>query len=371
MTQPIKYHYGMFPPPELDWSRLISYIGPANAALARYDGTLSVIPNQNLLLAPLTTQEAVLSSRIEGTEATMGEVLEYEADKKDISPKKEEDINEVLNYRKAMCHAVELLKELPLSQRVVKGAHRILLDGVRGHNKLPGEYRRTQNWIGSPGCTIDDARYVPVDLDKLNDGMSEWEKFIHTDVPDRLVQLAILHAEFESLHPFCDGNGRLGRMFIPLFLCKSGLIQSPMFYMSSFLESNRDEYYTRLLNVSQHNDWEGWCIFFLKGIQIQAEENQKRAMAILALYENKKQEIIDLLHSQYSVQALDFLFERPIFNSTTFICGGFIPDPSAKKILVKLRNSNIVKTIRKSSGSRPALYAFAELLNAAEGREVF
>ena len=214
----IKYHYGKFPPKKIDWSRLVPLIGPANAALARYDGTLAAIPNASILLSPLTTQEAVLSSKIEGTQATMGEVLEYEAEKnsKGFSHEREADINEVLNYRKAMWHAIDMLKDLPLCQRVIKEAHQILLSGVRGHGKAPGEYRKTSNWIGPPGCSIDEAKFVPISADKLPDAMSQWEKYIHDDYTDRLVQLAFIHAEFEALHPFLDGNGRLGRMCVPL-----------------------------------------------------------------------------------------------------------------------------------------------------------
>ena len=204
MNQPVHYHYDQFPPENIDWPKLIPFIGPANAALARYDGTLSAISNANLLLSPLTTQEAVLSSRIEGTQATMGEVLEYEAEgeSNNLPIERKDDINEVLNYRQAMWSAIELLHELPLCQRVIKTAHNVLLDGVRGHGKSPGEYRQIPNWIGPPGCSMENARYVPVSVDRLQEGLDKWEKFIHREAPDKLVQLALVHAEFEALHPF-------------------------------------------------------------------------------------------------------------------------------------------------------------------------
>lgn len=266
MPSPVHYHYMEFPPNNIEWSVLIPLIGPASAALARYDGTLSAVPNSGVLLSPLTTQEAVLSSKIEGTQATMGEVLEFEAEgeSKEISRDKEADINEILNYRKAMWHAVELLKDLPLCQRVIKGAHRTLLQGVRGQSKSPGEYRRVPNWIGPPGCLMEDAKFVPISADKLDEAMGKWEKYIHEETPDLLVQLAVVHAELEALHPFLDGNGRLGRMCVPLFLHKVGLIQSPMFYISAYFEKNRDEYYEKLLAISRDSDWTGWCAFFLK-----------------------------------------------------------------------------------------------------------
>jgi Fic family protein len=218
--KPVQYHEGGFPPERLDWDLLVPLVGPANGALARYDGTLAALPNAAVLLSPLMTQEAVLSSRIEGTQSTMAEVLEFEAGIRPKVPDENHtaDIHEVLNYRKSMSRAVELLKELPLCQRVIREAHSILMEGVRGQGKAPGEYRKIPNWIGPPGSPIEKATYVPVSSDKLHSAMSRWENFIHENAPDKLVQLALLHAEFEALHPFLDGNGRLGRMFVPLFL---------------------------------------------------------------------------------------------------------------------------------------------------------
>lgn len=370
---PVKYHYDKFPPDNLDLQCLLPLIGPASSAVARYDGVLSAVPNATLLLSPLTTQEAVLSSKIEGTQATMGEVLEFEAEKgkKDLPESKRADIQEVLNYRMAMRHAEHLLKELPLCQRVIREAHGVLLDGVRGHGKAPGEYRRIPNWIGPLGCTKETARFVPVSADKLAEGMGKWEKYIHSDAPDRLLQLAVLHAEFEALHPFLDGNGRLGRMCVPLFLFQVGLIQSPMFYISAYFEANRDEYYDRLLAVSRDDDWTGWCRFFLTAIRQQAEENLKKAQGILSLYNDMKLKIAEISHSQFSIHALDWIFENPIFNTTDFTRASGIPKPTAARILRLLRDKGIVQTWISARGSRPAIYGYGELLNIAEGRTVF
>lgn len=370
---PVDYHYGKFPPARIDWAHVIPLIGPANAAVARYDGLLSAIPNSSVLLSPLITQEAVLSSRIEGTQATMGEVLEFEAEgeKKGISAEKRNDIMEVLNYRKAMLHAKGMMKELPLCQRIVLAIHDVLMDHVRGHGKSPGQYRKTPNWIGPPGSPIEKARFVPISADKLPQAMSEWEKFMHGEAPDRLTQLALLHAEFEALHPFLDGNGRLGRMLVPLFLFQFGLIQSPMFYISAYLEANRDEYYERLLAVSRDDDWTGWCIFFLKAIQAQAEENRQKAVAILELYNRKKSEIVDSTHSQYAIHALDWMFQRPIFSSSDFMKSSAIPKPTAARILSVLKEHGMLKELEAASGRKASVLAFGELLNVAEGRDVF
>lgn len=373
MSGPVRYHEGQFPPEDLDWGRLVPLIGPANAAVARYDGMLAAIPNAHVLLSPLTTQEAVLSSRIEGTQATMGEVLEYEArgDTDEPSTAKEADIWEILNYRKAMRTATEMLKELPLCQRIVLECHRILLNSVRGHGNSPGQYRKIPNWIGPKGCPIEKARYLPINAEKLLEAMSRWEKFIHEDAPDRLIQLALLHAEFEALHPFLDGNGRLGRMLIPLFLYQARMIQQPMFYISAYLESQRDEYYERLLAISRDDDWSGWCSFFLEAIRSQAMENLIKTKAILDLYNRMKILFAEMTHSQYAIHALDWVFERPIFKGSDFVRSANIPKPTAQRILNLLKKEGILRQLQPGSGRRAATLAYPELLNIAEGYDAF
>ena len=368
---PVHYHVEEFPPQALDWPQLIPVLGPAAAAVARYDGLLTAVPNPDVLLAPLTTQEAVLSSRIEGTQATMGEVLEFEASETTASADRRDDIREVLNYRAAMREAEKLLDSLPLSQRVIRRTHEVLLSGVRGQHKSPGEYRRIPNWIGPEGCSLEQARFVPIGADRLSDAMGRWERYAHDDAPDRLVQLAVLHAEFEALHPFLDGNGRLGRMLIPLFLWQVGLIQRPMFYISAYFEARRDEYYDRLLAVSRDGDWTGWCRFFLEGVRAQAEDNLNKARAMLELYEEMKRRVPALSRSQYSILAVDWMFARPVFKSTDFVLAGGIPEPTARRLLAVLRKHGVLKTVTAAAGRRPAVYSFPALLNIAEGREVF
>ncbi len=363
---PVHYQAGAFPPQEMRWEELIPLLGPASAAVARYDGVLAAIPNADVLLSPLVTQEAVLSSRIEGTQATMGEVLEFEAgaSEKELSAERREDIREVLNYRRAMRVAEEMLRELPLCLRVVREVHRTLLDGVRGQDKSPGELRRIPNWIGPPGCPIEQARFVPISAEKLPEAMATWERYIHEDAPDRLVQLALLHAEFEALHPFLDGNGRLGRMLIPLF-------RQPRFYMSAYLEANRDAYYEHLLAVSRDGDWTGWCRFFLERVRQQAEENLGKAQAILDLYEEIKPRVVGWTHSQYAIHALDWIFSRPIFKSTDFTSSAGIPAPTARRMLGVFRKQGLVRDLAPGRGRRAATLAFPRLLNIAEGQGIF
>lgn len=367
---PVAYHTGGFPPTNLDLARLVPLIGPANAAIARYEGVLHAVPNAQVLLSPLTTQEAVLSSKIEGTQATFGEVLEFEAGDESASVEKRDDIQEVLNYRGALRHAVAAMEHLPLSQRLMRDTHRVLMAGVRGQNKDPGEYRRVPNWIGPLGCEQEAARFVPPGAAQIPDLMSGWERYLHGDAPDRLVQLAVLHAEFESIHPFLDGNGRLGRLLVPLFLVDKGLLSGPHFYISAYLEANRDEYYDRLLAVSRDADWTGWSAFFLTAIIRQAEANERKARQILDLYRLKKDWIAEETRSQYAVRALDWFFLRPVFRVSDFARESAIPAPTAGRIVRVVREAGMLREIKPASGRRAAIVAFAELLNIAEGREV-
>ena len=367
---PVPYHEGRFPP-DLDWASLIPLLGPTSAAVARYDGILAAITNPALLLSPLTTQEAVLSSRIEGTQATMGEVLEFEAGQVSVPPRRQDDIHEVLNYRRAMSVATQTLATLPLSGRVIREAHAVLLEGVRGQDRAPGAFRRTPVWIGPPGCSAEEAHFVPIGADKLPDAISRWERYLHAKEPDRLVQLALIHVEFEALHPFLDGNGRLGRMLIPLFLWQTGLIQQPMFYISAYFERNRDEYYDRLLAVSRDGDWAGWCRFFLQAVQAQAVDNLEKVKAILDLYGDMKRRVVEMTRSQFGVHALDWIFGQPVFRSSDFVGDAGIPTATARRLLRVLQNQGVLRVVAAGSGRRAAILAFPALLNIAEGREVF
>jgi Fic family protein len=362
----VRYHKGGFPPTNIDWSELVPLIGKANGAVARYDGLLQAIPNPGVLLSPLMTNEAVLSSRIEGTQATLNEVLTYEAQEKDkLTPQspKDADMQEISNYRRAMRFAEQKLEELPLSQRIIKEAHAILLSGVRGQNKAVGEYRKIPNWIGPPGCTIDNARYVPPDANILPDYISTWEKYIHAEERDSLVQLAVVHAEFEALHPFLDGNGRLGRMIIPLFLYQARILRRPAFYISAYFEAHRDVYYEKLLAVSRDKDWTGWCRFFLEAVQVQSEENLNKATKILDLYNAMKSHLVEATGSKYAIHTLDWIFENPIFSMSAFIPGANIPRPTATRIAQRLAEAGTLNLLRPASGRSPAIMAFDALLD--------
>ncbi|OPY50648.1 MAG: Fic/DOC family protein [Methanosaeta sp. PtaU1.Bin060] len=354
------------------WERHVPLIGRANRALARYDGVLLGIVNPQVLLSPLATHEAVLSSRIEGTQATLEDVLVYEAemgeriekDRRDLP--RIDEIREVINYRQAMKAAVEALEHRPLNINTICDLHRILLTGVRGERKAPGEIRRIQNYIAPPGTPIERAIFVPPEPPILMDALSNWEMYLHSDEKDPLVQLAVLKAQFELIHPFLDGNGRIGRMLVPLILYSKKIISSPNFYISDYLERNRDTYHDRLLAISRDGDWNGWIDFFLQAVIEQADLNSMKARAILSLYDDMKTRIPDITGSRYSIQAIDAIFSRPIFNTREFSRISAIPRESATKILSELKDNDILEVLRQGQGRRPTTYIFASLIEITQ-----
>ena len=361
------YEPVQLPLDDIDWESHVSLIGQANAALARYDGMLEGIVNPAVLLSPLTTQEAVLSSRIEGTLPTMVEVLEHEASpKKKLEPEIRDDLSEIINYRRAMVKAVGDLNKRPLCLNLIKEMHEVLLDSVRGRHKYRGEFRRSQNLIGPPGCDINTATFVPPSVDKMKPALHNWEKYCHHEEKDRLVQLAVIKAQFELIHPFLDGNGRIGRILIPLFLYDKGLLSSPMFYLSGYLEEHRDDYYRALESISRQDDWNGWIRFFLVAVRDQAEINTEKARNILDLYNRMKSQIQEAIRSQYLIQALDALFDKPIFTSNDFSKLSKIPRESSYHILNILKKEGIIVEQRPGQGQRAAILKFKELIDITE-----
>lgn len=368
MKQP--YRPRQLPIDDIDWATHVPLIAQANAALARYDGILEAMVNPALLLSPLTTQEAVLSSRIEGTQATLEEVLEFEADpKRKIDPGRYADIQEIINYRRAMSYAVDQLKKRPLCLNLIKELHSILLNSVRGANKARGEFRRVQNWIGLPGCSIEEASFVPPSPDIVPQALDNWEKYLHYDEKERLVQLAIVKAQFELIHPFLDGNGRIGRMLIPLFLYEKEILSQPMFYLSVYLERNRQQYYQALNAISEKDDWSGWINFFLTAVTEQAKENTRKARAILDLYEEMKQKVPGITRSQYAIQAIDALFNQPLFTTADFSNRSGIPMATAKRILNSFEKGNIIRVFQKRKGSKGIRFIFQPLISIVNIQE--
>ena len=357
----------------LDYRLLLPLVGQANAALARYDGLLQGIPNPAVMLSPLTTQEAVLSSKIEGTQATVDEVLQQEAGLIQEG-EKFKDIQEISNYRQALYSAREYLKDYPIRLGFVRELHRVLMSSVRGQDKTPGEFRLDQNWIGKHGCTMEQASFVPPNPVQLPDYLQAWERYLDSNDLDFLLQTAVVHAQFELLHPFKDGNGRIGRILIPLFLYQKRALSQPMFYLSEYLESNREAYYFHLKAISAEGDWNGWIAFFLKAIVTQAAQNSTRVTAIRGLYEEMKLAIQTATHSQYAVHVLDAIFNKPIFRSSDLTAQLFkdfgVHEKTTPGLLRQMKEAGILRELQASSGRRPATLCFPRLINVAEGREV-
>ncbi len=351
---------------QLDLGGMIAEIGKANREIAAFGGLLVGIPNPYVLLSPLTSQEAVLSSKIEGTQASLQDLLKYEAGDQQVNSTKAGDIDEILNYRKALIVAVEELKTKPITLNLIKSLHGVLLDSVRGQNMRRGEFRRNQNYIRRPGSAMEDASYIPPSPEQVMACLDNWEKYIHYLDADPLVQLSIVHAQFEIIHPFMDGNGRIGRMLIPLFLFEKQVIPYPTFYLSSYLESNREEYYDRLNAISKEGAWEGWVRFFLKAIAIESNKNSRKAREILELYDKMKESVVDWTRSQYAIAALETLFSHPIISSTDFKNRAKIPKPTAARILKILQDRQVLDVIRPARGQMPAILAFTKLLNIVE-----
>lgn len=353
----------------LDYQRLFGLVGEANAELARYDGLLQGIVNPAVLLSPLTTQEAVLSSKIEGTQATLDEVLEHDAGMK-MDEEKNKDIQEIVNYRRALSFAKELLEERPITLSIVREMHKVLLDSVRGQDKSPGEFRTDQNWIGKKGSPIENATFVPPSPLQMPIYLDQWAQYVQGDDIDVLLQMAVVHAQFELIHPFKDGNGRIGRLLIPLFLFQKNILASPMFYLSAYLESNREEYYACLRSISQENDWNGWVAFFLRAILVQAKENSTKVKAMMELYDSMKEKIVKITHSQHSIQILDAFFDRPIFRTSDFVRATQIPKQTAMPLLRQIKEAGLLKNLREASGRRAAIMVFPDLLEITEGKKI-
>jgi len=303
-------------PPELDYPSIFSSIIRARDIVARYDEAVKRLPNPEIIQRSFETKEAVLSSRIEGTQATLDEVLMFDAqDIKSEKNEKEKDYREIANYRFAIERGKDFLKKRPLAENIIKDLHKILLNSVRGQNKAPGQFRKTQVYIGPYGCAIEDATFIPPEPQHISKLFSDMEKYLHSeDVIDPLVQIAIAHYQFEAIHPFMDGNGRVGRLLVPLFLYEKKVTAYPNIYVSEFLEEHRDVYYKLLRNVSEKEEWIPWITFFLDAISEQTKIALERVVKIEKLYKNLKEQMPQI-NSIYANSFLDAIFVRPTFTA--------------------------------------------------------
>lgn len=366
LTNAVEYHYGKFPPKHIDYQRLAPSLTRAISALARYDTKLEGLHNKELLLAPLRNAEAVVSSRIEGTIATLDEILEIQADvdddddDEDHSAYRQEAI-EVYSYTRAVKRAQSLISQgLPISSRLIREAHSQLLFFGRGADKAPGIFKREQNYVADKRSR--QILFVPTKPELLEQGISNLENYVHDDSIEPLVQTAVMHLEFEALHPFKDGNGRLGRMLIPLNLWQRKIIHAPHFYVSGAIEERRDEYVERLRFVSSEGHWDEWILFFLEILQRQAEINIAITDRISDLYNETQIRFRELLNSQWAPLAVDYVFAKPVFRNSAFTASAGIPSQTAHRISRILVEDGTLRIVQPASGRRPALLAFDPLL---------
>jgi Fic family protein len=363
-TNSVQYHYEKFPPQNLDYGKIVDSLLKATDALARYDQMLKNMHNSEILLAPLRNQEAVISSRMEGTISTMDEILKFEADSEnDLEEAKNvrSEVFETILYQRALLNAQRAMRDgYPLSQHLIRTLHQQLLSFGRGAQKSPGQYKTEQNYLADK--IKQKVLFTPISPEKLNDGLEQLFTYIEESSDPILIKTALMHLEFEALHPFQDGNGRIGRMLITLLLWSSGTISEPHFYVSGYMEEHKDEYIDTMRNVSKNNNWEAWCIFFLNAIEKQAIRNLEIAESIKNLYEDMKPVFSDALSSKWSVNALDYIFTNPIFRNNRFTSKSGIPGPTAARFTRILLDKELLRTLEESSGRRPALYAFEPLL---------
>lgn len=297
-------------PPVINWSpQLASALADAAMLIGRLAGEGKRLPNPHILMRPFIQREAVLSSRIEGTQATLGELLAAEAGA--VVEHSPDDLREVANYVTALEYGIERLKTLPLSLRLVRELHERLMTGVRGSYATPGEFRRSQNWIGKPGATLNQASYVPPPPDTLGEHLGKWERFLHDRIQPPLVHAALMHYQFEAIHPFIDGNGRVGRLLITLLLCEREILPTPLLYLSAFFEATRSDYYEGLRNVTEHADWESWVQYFLNGVARQSEDALSRAERINQLLENWRNALVGKPTPRVMLQIIDLLGANP------------------------------------------------------------
>jgi Fic family protein len=326
---------------DADLTKLLS---DADRALGRLDGVASVLPNPDLFVAMYVRHEAVLSSQIEGTQSTLEDVIEFEAEGSRAGRAK--DVEEVVNYVAAMNHGLKRLDSLPLSLRLIKEIHKVLLRGVRGAERQPGEFRTSQNWIGPAGCTLKDAEFVPPPPHEMQTALGDLEKFLHdrTSLPV-LIQCALAHAQFETIHPFLDGNGRVGRLLITLLLCERHVLRQPLLYLSFYLKAHRAQYYDRLTAVRNDGDWEGWVKFFLRGVFEVSQGATETSRAILELREKHRQEIGTRPGGANGLRLLDELFRIPLVSvrsSEQLLGCSYV---TAANIISELEDLGILKEI--------------------------
>ncbi len=344
---------------ELNWE-LASLLSEANIKLGKLSGAGQLLPNPHLLIGPFIRREAVMSSRIENTQSGLDELFLFEADKT-ASPRIP-DVQELVNYVNALEYGISRLPDLPISLRLLCEIHKILMSGVRGEHAFPGLMRTSQNWIGKPGCTLMDATYVPPPVPEMKECFSELEKYIHSKAKEpTLIQCALIHYQFEAIHPFVDGNGRIGRLLITFMLIERGLLSQPLLYLSDFFERHRARYYELLLNISQKGEWNAWLTFFLKGICEQSEDALSTIQKLLALKEEYGKIAREPKVPKAVNALIEYLFGTPIISISDLVKITKLPFPTVQRGINYLIEKG---KLREMTGQqRNRLFVADEILN--------
>ena len=349
-------------PPKINWTpTLVRALSDADRAVGELAGEGRRLPNPHLLIRPFVRREAVLSSRIEGTQATLGELLAAEAGS--VVERSPDDLREVANYVAAMEYGVSQLDTLPLSLRLIRELHKRLMEGVRGNQATPGQFRRSQNWIGPPGCTAETASYVPPPPQEMKQCLSALEKFLHDTSLPPLAQIALAHYQFEAIHPFLDGNGRVGRLLITLFLVERKILPQPLLYLSAFFEATRQDYYDHLNAVSKRGRWEPWMAYVLTGVARQAEDAIGRAQAIKELLAQWHQAISGAA-SKVPGSLVDLLAENPYWTLNGVSERLEVAFTTAQRAVEKLVAASILTEV--SGAKRDRVYCAKAILDILE-----
>lgn len=330
-------------PPAINYTaELVQQLSRADQALSELSGLGRYLPNPHILIAPYVRREAVLSSRIEGTRTNMDELLRDEIESQS-GESGDSDVREVRNYVAALEHGIKRLDRLPLSLRLVRELHKHLMKGVRGEVATPGEFRRSQNWIGKSGSTIETATYVPPPPQEMTEALGAWERFLHERelIPD-LVQCALMHEQFEAIHPFLDGNGRVGRLLITLFLIERGRLTEPLLYLSEYIEQHRQDYYELLQRVRTHGNWQGWIMFFLAGVAETATKAVAQAGRLMDLREEYRAR---LKTTPRAVELLDQLFTNPYITVLRAATALGVSNPTARQAVAALEKAGMLEEV--------------------------
>jgi Fic family protein len=349
-------------PPDLDWTpQLISVLSDADRLVGRLAGEGGRLPNPHILIRPFVQREAVLSSKIEGTQATLGELLAAEAGATvDRSP---DDLREVGNYVVALEHGVSRLKKLPLCVRLTRELHEKLMKGVGGKQSAPGQFRKIQNWIGKPGSTIATASYIPPPPGEIEPCLAAWEKFMHESTLPPLVTIALAHYQFEAIHPFLDGNGRVGRLLITLFLIERQILPTPLLYLSAFFEASRRDYYDDLRGISERGAWNDWLEYFLLGVARMSEDALNRATRINQLLAQWQKRVSEE-SSGNPLRVVELLGANPFITTTGAADKLGIAFTTAQRAIDRLERASIVKQV--GDARRDRVYCAAALLDILE-----